>query len=176
MKGFVIALALVAGASQAQAKQPAFPLWACKMKAKVVQTNAHVELLIARGEEVLATGTVICSTALGQTKRSNVMVKLNSIGFGPAINGPLEGLTIYAVRAGIATTDGMNGTYQLQAGPRLGLLTHRVGVVGGVQISGAGAGAGVEAIIENRFALGVDIGGMLMEVTEAPARRLKARR
>lgn len=171
MKGLVLGLALTIGAlsSPAQASEPAFPLWGCKLKAKIVQTNAHVELLIARGEEVLASGTVICASAVGQTKRSKVSVKLNSVGFGPAINGPLEGLTIYAVRAGIATRDGMIGTYQLQAGPRLGLLTNRVGIMGGVQLSGEGVGAGVEAIIENRFALGVDIGGMTMEVT--PARR-----
>jgi len=167
MKNIVLALALVAGAtltSQAQASNLAAPFWGCRLKANIVETVNSVELLIIRGEKVVGYGTVACTDVVGQTKRQNVMVTIKSGGIGPAINGPLQGLTVYAVRAGVATTDGMAGKYRLSAGPRLGLIAARVGVMAGVQVSGQGIGAGIEAVIENRFSIGIDLGGMSMTV------------
>jgi hypothetical protein len=168
MKKLVLALALVAGASQAQAT-PAAPFFGCRLKADITETKSSVELLVIRGETVVGYGTSVCTDIVGQQVRQNVQVTIESGGIGPAINGPLQGLTIYAVRAGITGVNGMEGTYQLSAGPRLGLLNARVGVMAGVQVSGSGVGAGVEAVIENRFSLGLDLGGMAMKVT--PVRR-----
>ena len=162
MKSLVLALAVLAG-SQAYAS-PAAPLFGCRLKADIVETKSSVELLIVRGETVVGYGTSVCVDAVGQKVKQNVEVTIQSGGVGPAINGPLQGLTVYAVRAGITGVSGMEGTYQLAAGPRIGLLTERVGVLGGVQVSGSGVGAGIEAIIENRFALGIDLGGMTMAV------------
>jgi len=164
MKKLVLALALVAGASQAQAATLAAPFFGCKLKADIVETKSSVELLIIRGETVVGYGTSVCADIVGQKYKQNVAVTIQSGGIGPAINGPLQGLTIYAVRAGITGVDGMEGTYQLAAGPRLGLIGARVGLLAGVQVSGSGVGAGIEAVIENRFSVGIDLGGMALTV------------
>lgn len=162
MKLLAIAFALISSA--AYAADPAFPVWGCELKADLIETQSSVELLIIRGETVLGKGTATCVSAVGQRVSRRVDVVIQSGGIGPAINGPLQGLTIYAVRAGVATTDGMIGTYQLAAGPRLGLINTRASVMVGVQLSGQGVGAGVEAIIENRFSVGLDLGGMAMAI------------
>jgi hypothetical protein len=162
MKKLVLALALVAGASASAT--PAAPFFGCKLKADIVETKSSVELLIIRGETVVGYGTSACMDIVGQTTRQNVAITIQSGGIGPAFNGPLQGLKIYAVRAGLTGVDGMEGTYQLAAGPRLGLIAARVGLMAGVQISGSGVGAGVEAVIENRFSVGLDLGGMAMTV------------
>jgi hypothetical protein len=163
MKMLALVSALLVGAT-AYAADPAFPVWGCKLKAKMLETQSSVELIIIRGETVRGQGTATCTTAVGQTTTQAVDVVLQSGGIGPAFNGPLQGLRIYAVRAGVATTDGMIGMYHLSAGPRLGLINARVGVMGGVQVDGQGVGAGVEAVIENRFSIGLDIGGMAMAI------------
>lgn len=173
MKNLVLALAMVAASaitSQAHASLAA-PLWACKLKANIVNTQSSFELLVIRGETVSGSGKVVCQDALGQKTSHNVSIQIQSGGIGPAFNGPLEGLTIYAVRAGVSSTDGMIGSFQLAAGPRLGLISSRAGLMAGVQIAGNSVGAGIEAVIENRFSVGVDLGGMVMTVT--PAQRLR---
>ncbi len=174
MKNLALILALVAGVAvttpQAEAKLAA-PLWACKLKANIVNTQSSLELLIVRGETVTGNGTVVCQDAIGQRSVSHVDIQIQSAGIGPAFNGPLEGLTIYAVRAGVSSDDGMSGTYQLAAGPRIGLINARAGLLGGVQIAGNSIGAGIEAVIENRFSVGVDVGGMVMTVTPAQSLR-----
>lgn len=162
MKVLVLALALVAGAT-AQAR-PAAPFFGCKLKANIVETQSSVELLIIRGETVVGYGTSVCSDIVGQQTKQNVKVTIQSGGIGPAINGPLQGLTIYAARVGITGVNGMEGTYQLAAGPRIGLINARAGLMGGVQVSGSGVGAGIEAVIENRFSVGIDLGGMALTV------------
>lgn len=140
------------------------PLWGCKLKANLTETHSSFELLVVRGEIVSGQGTVVCMDALGHKRKQAVDIEIHSAGLGPAFNGPLEGLTIYAVRAGVSTLDGMSGEYQLQAGPRLGLISARAGLLGGVQIAGNSIGAGIEAVIENRFSVGIDVGGMVMSV------------
>jgi len=164
MKALILAVALMTGA--AANAEIAFPLWGCKLKATVTDSSS-IDLLVIRGETAHAKGVAKCMTALGQTSTQKVDVVIQSGGIGPAINGNLEGLTIYAARTGVATTNGMYGVYQLSAGPRLGLLKARVGVMAGVQISGEGVGAGVEAVIENRFSFGLDLGGMAMAIVPA---------
>lgn len=166
MKKLALVLALVTGAaltSQAQAQVPAVA-WGCKLKAKLVQTTSSVELLVIRGETVIGQGVAACADAFGRVTKQKVDVVIQSGGIGPAINGPLQGLTIYAARVGVANVRNMIGTYQLQAGPRIGLIGARVGVMAGAQIAGDGVGAGVEAVIENRFSVGLDLGGMAMAV------------
>lgn len=171
MKKLLLAIAVTCGASfQANA---AAPLWTCKLTGKIDGTTSQLELILIRGEEVTGHGVVVCRDAFGHKVRNSVNLHITSGGIGPAFNGPLEGLTIVAARAGVSTIDGMIGQYDLSAGPRFGLIHGRVGIMAGAQISGQGAGAGVEAVIENRFSVGLDLGGMVMTVT--PARGGKRR-
>ncbi len=149
---------------QSQAATFAAPFFGCKLKAQITHTTSNVELILIRGEKVTGNGSVVCVDAVGQKTTQNVNITIRSGGIGPAFNGSLEGLTIYAARAGITTVDGMAGKYHLSVGPRLGLIHARVGIMGGVQASGAGAGLGVEAVIENRFSVGLDLGGMSLVV------------
>ncbi len=165
MKSIILALALISGASASAT--PAALFFGCRLKANITETKSSVELLVIRGETVVGYGTSVCTDIVGQQVRKNVQITIESGGIGPAINGPLQGLTIYAVRAGITGVSSMEGTYQLSAGPRLGLIGARVGLMAGVQLSGNGVGAGVEAVIENRFSVGLDLGGMAMTVKEA---------
>ncbi len=162
MKALVLALALSAGAT-AQAT-PAVPFFGCKLKANVVEVQSSVELLVVRGETLIANGTSKCMDIVGQTTSQNVKVILQSTGLGPAFNGPVSDMTIYAVRTGITGVNNMQGTYSLTAGARLGLISSRVGASAGVQISGLGVGAGVEVSVENRLSLGFDLAGSTMTV------------
>lgn len=171
MKMLVLALALVGASAQAR---PAAPFFGCKLKANIVETKSSVELLVIRGETVVGYGTSTCADIVGQVVKQNVQVTIQSGGIGPAINGPLQGLTIYAARVGITGVNGMEGTYQLSAGPRIGLIAARAGLMAGVQVSGSGVGAGVEAVIENRFSIGLDLGGMAMTV-KPTSRAVRAR-
>lgn len=171
MKKLMLGIALLV-ASQAQAHM-ASPVWTCKLKAKVTG-HQQVELLIIRGETATAAGTVACSDAFGHKVSKNVNLTLHSGGVGPAVNGPLDSLTIKAVTVGLATPESMVGTYQLAAGPRLGLINARVGVMGGAQVSGHGVGAQIDLVIENRNSIGIDVGALTLEVRPA-ASRVKAK-
>jgi hypothetical protein len=171
MKKLMLGFALLV-ASQAQA-HIASPVWTCKLKAKVTG-HQQVELLLFRGETATAAGTVSCHDAFGHKVNKNVNVTLHSGGVGPAINGPLDSLVVKAVTVGLATPEGMVGTYQLAAGPRLGLLDARVGVMGGVQVAGHGVGAQIDLVIENRNSFGIDVGALTLEVRPA-AGRVKAK-
>jgi hypothetical protein len=172
MKNLLIGALLVAAGMTLDAHAAlSAPVWACKLKANLTQTHSMLELIVVRAENVSGQGTVVCVDAFGRKVKQAVDIEIQSAGLGPAFNGPLEGLTIYAARAGVSTLDGMSGQYQLQAGPRLGLISARAGLLGGVQIAGNSIGAGIEAIIENRFSVGVDVGGMVMTVT--PIARLR---
>jgi hypothetical protein len=166
MKNLVLGALLVAAGMTLNAHAAlSAPLWGCKLKANLAETRSSLELIVVRGENAAGQGTVVCMDALGHKSKQAVDIEIRSVGVGPAFNGPLEGLTIYAARAGVSTNDGMSGEYQLQAGPRLGLISARTGLLGGVQIAGNSIGAGVEAVIENRFSVGIDVGGMVMRVT-----------
>jgi hypothetical protein len=165
MKNLILGTLLVAAGMTFDAHAAlSAPVWACKLKANLTETQSSFELIVVRGENVSGQGTVVCMDALGRKRKQAVDIEIHSAGLGPAFNGPLEGLTIYAARAGVSTLDGMSGEYQLQAGPRLGLISARAGLLGGVQIAGNSIGAGIEAVIENRFSVGIDVGGMVMSV------------
>lgn len=162
MKKLIVALALVAGA-QAQAEIAA-PLFGCELHASLTQTIRSVELLIVRAEAVTGPGTVICTDAVNRQTAQNVQVIIESAGIGPAINLPLVGSDIYAVRAGAVTMDGMAGKYRIGVGPRLGLIGGRANIMPAVQVSGEGAGLGVEIAFEERFSIGLDLSGTVMTV------------
>jgi hypothetical protein len=172
MKNLILGALLVAAGMTMNAHAAlSAPIWACKLKANLTETHASFELIVVRGENVSGQGTVVCVDSLGHKSKQAVDIEIHSAGLGPAFNGPLEGLTIYAARAGASTNDGMSGEFQLQAGPRLGLISARAGLLGGVQIAGNSIGAGIEAVIENRFSIGVDVGGMVMRVTPVASLR-----
>jgi len=172
MKNLFLALTVAFGVSfQAQALDLAAPLWACKLSGKIDNTASQVELLLIRGEQVSGHGMVVCRDAFGRKVKNHVNLQMTSAGVGPAINSSLEGLRIYAARVGVSSLDGMIGQYDFNAGPRLGLIHARAGLMGGVQVAGQSLGAEIEAVIENRFSVGVDVGAMILTVTPAGKRR-----
>lgn len=166
MKKLLLGIAMMAAGvvtAQAQAHVAA-PVWGCRLSASHIKTASQLELLLVRGETATAHGYVVCQDAVGQRVGQHVEVSITSGGVGPAFNGSLEGLKLYAVVAGLSTPKSMIGTYQLAAGPRLGLIAARAGLMAGAQVSGHGIGAEIEAVFENRFSIGVDFGGMTMTV------------
>jgi len=167
MKKLLLALALVGGAAvQANAAIPAFPVFGCHLSATITSSEG-AELIIARGETAYGTGTVACMDAFGRTTTDNVNIKMTTGGIGPAINGTLKGLNMFVATVGVSSVDGMYGAYHLGVGPRLGLIAARASVMAGVQASGNSLGLQVEVLIEDRFSIGIDIGGMEMEITPA---------
>lgn len=171
MKKLMLGLVMVM-AAQAQARIAA-PVWSCKLKASNFQTRSSLELLLVRGESATGNGTIVCMDAVGQRVSKPVTVALTSGGVGPAFNGSLDGMTLFAVTAGLATPNSMMGRYELAAGPRLGLIQARAGIMAGAQVAGHGIGVSLEAVIENRFSIGVDFGTMALAIR--PAGSIKTR-
>lgn len=171
MKALLVTFAFALTAINVQA-QTTLPFYGCKLRAELVETKESVELFIVRGETVVGYGVTECTDLRGRKVKQNVTVQIESAGFGLAFNGPLQGLTVLAARAGTSGVTNMEGTYDFSIGPRLGLIETRESVMAGVQVEGDVPGVGIEAVIENRLSLGLDIGGMKMIVKAiaAPAR------
>ncbi len=163
MKALVLAFSIFAGISQAHARSEV-PFYGCKLRADLVETKESVEAFIVRSETVVGYGVSECTDLRGRKVTQNVTVQLESGGVGLAFNGPLQGLTVLAARAGVAGVTSMEGVYDFSVGPRLGLIDSRESVMAGIQINGPAAGVGIEAVIENRLSLGLDFGGMKMVV------------
>jgi hypothetical protein len=133
MKQTIIAAALAMSAMIATSAN-ATPAWSCKTRAEL--TNASTDVIFAERIKYVGVAKISCFSPVYGVVKSNAKIKISGIALGPAIRLPSEKRPIkIALKAGLASPEGLYGQYSLDVGASLNLiavkLTPSVGVEAG---------------------------------------------